>query len=183
MGLGTVLYYIWRLEFQVRGFPHVHCLLWLGSRLSVNDFSRLNVVKPPPNFCSLPWAAVKKHRCSNARCRRSNRCRYGFPKHVIVTTELTHEGRIIYRRDPGQEFLVERPPVLTAMWDAECHVLSLRFRESDLHDTKGVAYAVKYNLRADPSLTLQEKSDEIGWRDIFCGRVVSVEEAIACIFS
>jgi hypothetical protein len=42
---------------------------------------------------------------------------------------------------------------------------------------------VKYNLKAEPSLTVQERVNEIGWRDIFRDRVVSVEEAIARIFS
>jgi hypothetical protein len=115
MGLGTVLHSIWRPEFQVRGFPRVHCLLWLENKLSVETFSTVNVVKPQPDFCSVQWAAVKKHRCSNARCRTANRCKYGFPKPISSTIHLTPDGRIIYRRDPGGESFVERPPVLTPM--------------------------------------------------------------------
>lgn len=34
MGFGKVSHYIWRLEFQARGAPHVHALIWLEEELT-----------------------------------------------------------------------------------------------------------------------------------------------------
>ena len=40
MYLGKVLHYTWRLEFQARGAPHVHALVWLEKRLSLEHISK-----------------------------------------------------------------------------------------------------------------------------------------------
>ena len=36
MNFGEVAEYCWRLEFQARGAPHVHALIWLKNRLSLD---------------------------------------------------------------------------------------------------------------------------------------------------
>ena len=41
MQLGEAVHYMWRLEFQARGAPHVHALIWLSKRLSLEKVGAL----------------------------------------------------------------------------------------------------------------------------------------------
>ena len=88
MGFGPVKHYCWRLEFQARGAPHVHALLWLETPLSIETISGImfgNI--PPPCSPDLRSLVVSNmtHTCNIWRCKRgdeSQNCRYGFPQSV-----------------------------------------------------------------------------------------------------
>ena len=40
MNFGKVAHYCWRLEFQERGAPHVHALIWVEDRLSLEQIGK-----------------------------------------------------------------------------------------------------------------------------------------------
>ena len=39
IGFGRVSHYVWRLEFQTRGAPHVRALIWLSQPLDAGMLS------------------------------------------------------------------------------------------------------------------------------------------------
>ena len=105
---GEVVDYFWRVEYQCRGAPHVHCLLWikdapvLGQSSSEDVQAYLNKIVT----CSMPDAAdsptlhelvtrFQTHKC-NRYCRKLykqngkfyQKCRFGFPRPIKCETEL-----------------------------------------------------------------------------------------------
>ena len=51
MGLGNAIHYVWRLEFQARGAPHVHALIWLEKPISIRDVPKYFSAEIPPVYC------------------------------------------------------------------------------------------------------------------------------------
>ena len=53
MGLGKTKYYMWRLEFQARGAPHVHALIWLEHSISIRNIHYHFSATIPPLWCHI----------------------------------------------------------------------------------------------------------------------------------
>ncbi|XP_073990954.1 uncharacterized protein [Rhodnius prolixus] len=104
--LGFVEHYFWRVEYQERGAPHYHMLLWIRDSPEINNVSLKNVADfintyicarlPDPLESPVLHSYVRKyqmHKC-NSYCQRKyrvkqkiyTRCRFGFPRKV--TDEL-----------------------------------------------------------------------------------------------
>ena len=105
---GEVVDFFWRIEYQARGAPHVHCLLWIKDAAIIGRDSTEEVKayidkvisssKPDPNTSPtlsglVNWFQI--HRCNNY-CRKTfkkngrfyKRCRFGFPRPVMAETQL-----------------------------------------------------------------------------------------------
>ena len=50
MGLGPTKYYIWRLEYQARGAPHIHALIWLDNSIHLTDVPKFFLYVIPQLF-------------------------------------------------------------------------------------------------------------------------------------
>ncbi|XP_073975183.1 uncharacterized protein [Rhodnius prolixus] len=104
--LGFVEHYFWRVEYQERGAPHYHMLLWIRDSPGINNDSFEKVADfintyicarlPDPLESPILHSFVRKyqlHKC-NSYCQRKYRvkqkmytkCRFGFPRKV--TDEL-----------------------------------------------------------------------------------------------
>ncbi|XP_073986899.1 uncharacterized protein [Rhodnius prolixus] len=104
--LGFVEHYFWRVEYQERGAPHYHMLLWIRDSPEINNDSLKKVADfintyicarlPDPLESPVLHSYVRKyqmHKC-NSYCQRKYRvkqkiytkCRFGFPRKV--TDEL-----------------------------------------------------------------------------------------------
>ncbi|XP_073978327.1 uncharacterized protein [Rhodnius prolixus] len=104
--LGFVEHYFWRVEYQERGAPHYHMLLWIRDSPEINndcfkkvaDFINTYICARLPDPLESPvlHSFVRKyqlHKC-NSYCQRKYRvnqkmytkCRFGFPRKV--TDEL-----------------------------------------------------------------------------------------------
>ncbi|XP_073986376.1 uncharacterized protein [Rhodnius prolixus] len=104
--LGYVEHYFWRVEYQERGAPHYHMLLWIRDSPEINndcfrkvaDFINTYICARLPDPLESPvlHSFVRKyqmHKC-NSYCQRKYRvkqkmytkCRFGFPRKV--TDEL-----------------------------------------------------------------------------------------------
>ncbi len=113
--LGKVSHYFWRYEYQARGAPHIHALIWIeGSPILKEDLSNEEEVKEFIDqhiTCRLPDEGdtanaqlrnlvlqFQNHNsCTGScirtrRCKRSGRktmfCRFGFPRPVAKETTL-----------------------------------------------------------------------------------------------
>ena len=101
--VGFLVDFIVKIEFQARGSPHAHCLLWIKDAPKLKEdppedveaFVRKHCTAKIPEDDEELAALVtsrQKHSHSNY-CRRSGQCRFNFPKppsyETVVSKELT----------------------------------------------------------------------------------------------
>ncbi|XP_077976185.1 uncharacterized protein LOC120334975 [Styela clava] len=93
--LGEVEDYFFRVEFQQRGSPHIHCLLWVkdSPKYGVNSNTEVEAYIDKHVTCQIPQEhedkelfdivnSVQQHSKSHTKsCRKKGTvCRYGFPR-------------------------------------------------------------------------------------------------------
>ncbi|KAK1365319.1 hypothetical protein POM88_040880 [Heracleum sosnowskyi] len=107
---GTCLGVMYVVEFQKRGLPHVHMLIWLDSAAK-NDLKK-NVDKyvsaeiPHPDIDPVGYAAVKAFMihgpCGSdnpkASCMKQFKCIRHFPKNYSPSTTFDKSGFPLYKR-------------------------------------------------------------------------------------
>jgi Helitron helicase-like domain at N-terminus len=116
---GVVPAYVYTIEFQKRGLPHMHLLLSLSpsSRLSTADDvdSLIRATWPDPEREPTLFAIVK--RCMvhgpcgrwnpKSPCMKDGKCSKGFPKPFQSETVMTNDGYPLYARpDDGRSYNV-----------------------------------------------------------------------------
>ena len=191
MGLGKTEHFVWRLEFQARGAPHAHILLWLENPMHEAEIAKHFFAVKPPEMCPELRRTVLKnmvHACYTQRCRRgdpANKCKYGFPKPESDSTYFDNaSGKVVYARGAEDQYVVEYSPVLIMNWKGHAHIHILKTAESGGASEKLIHYITKYNFKAEPNMMVTTGlGDEPSQTYTFSGRVVSSEEAAARIFS
>nr|XP_017246302.1 PREDICTED: uncharacterized protein LOC108217905 [Daucus carota subsp. sativus] len=107
VGVSTVMYVV---EFQKRGLPHVHMLIWLDSKSKI--YLKNNVDKfvsaeiPDPVKDPVGYAAVKAFMIhgpcglqnTKSPCMKGLKCIRHFPKKYSARTTFDESGFPIYRR-------------------------------------------------------------------------------------
>ena len=101
--LGPLVDYFYRVEFQQRGSPHIHCLLWIkdspkldSDMQCVVEFidKHISCAKPTveSNEEMSELVANQMHRHSHT-CRKGRKfqCRFGFPKPPMPSTVILDE--------------------------------------------------------------------------------------------
>ena len=190
MGFGRVRHYVWRLEFQARGAPHVHALIWLSQALDADTLSRkMFAVRPAPctpHLASLVCGSML-HTCSVTRCQRGDptlACKYGFPKPVCRDLHISETGAVTLPRGPDDRWIVDYSPAFLLKWGGHCHVNLLRTQDSPECSPNAIHYIVKYNFKVEPSLRVEGSvPGHDSFETLFHARVTSSEEAVARIFS
>lgn len=107
--LGKVVDYFYRMEFQHRGSPHIHCLIWVeGAPVfeedddqTVCDFVSKYITAQLPDPHAQPElykkvTEVQIHSKNHSRTcfkGRSSGCRFGFPKPPSRKTIITRPGK------------------------------------------------------------------------------------------
>ena len=92
--LGYITDYVIKMEFQMRGSPHAHCLLWVKDAPKIDkdpddvvcDFidKYITAVIPPVasgNEHIKLMDSLQKHKHSDY-CHRNNSCCFGFQNHL-----------------------------------------------------------------------------------------------------
>ena len=188
LGFGSVKHHVWRLEFQVRGAPHVHALIWLTQRLPLRRIEAVMFGTKPSPDCPLLSALVNGpmvHSCSVERCKRGDArasCRYGFPKPPCRDIHVSEQGAICLPRGIEDAYIVEYSPAFLLKWGGHCHIHVLRTAEHPECSPNALHYIVKYNFKSEPSLRVDMGADNT-YSTLFHSRVVSSEEAMSRIFS
>ena len=130
MNFGEVAEYCWRLEFQARGAPHVHALIWLKSRLTlekINDnfFAHIPSRSILPKLNQLVTSSMI-HGCTLARCQKgieNAACKYGFPKPSCESIHINADGCLVLPRTDNECRVVEYSPYFLLRWGGHCHVI------------------------------------------------------------
>jgi len=91
----------YRIEFQHRGSPHMHCLLWIDAvpQYGVDDTDKVTQYIDQIISCRRTWddqqlnslveLQIHKHtRTCKKQFRKTTVCRFGFPKYPMLTTEI-----------------------------------------------------------------------------------------------
>ena len=101
--LGPLVDYFYRVEFQQRGSPHIHCLLWIKDSPKIdNDMQCVVEFIDKYISCAKPTVesdeemsvlvANQMHRHSHTgRKGRKFKCRFGFPKPPMPNTVILEE--------------------------------------------------------------------------------------------
>ncbi|XP_063048465.1 uncharacterized protein LOC134442065 [Engraulis encrasicolus] len=101
--IGKIKDYFYRIEFQQRGSPHVHCLFWVENAPKIDKDSDADVTSFIDKYisCQLPSDkdpelfeivnSVQKHSTRHSKtCRKKNTvCRFNFPRPVSNCTFIT----------------------------------------------------------------------------------------------
>ncbi|THH29066.1 hypothetical protein EUX98_g5120 [Antrodiella citrinella] len=107
---GSVVAYVYTIEFQKRGLPHMHLLIFFADEFKLRNptdiDSCIRAEWPDPISEPLLFETVK--RCMvhgpcgpgypNAPCMENNRCTKNFPKPFQDFTNMDDEGYPLYRR-------------------------------------------------------------------------------------
>ena len=188
LGFPAPIHYTWRLEFQSRGAPHVHALIWLADRLSLSCLTRrLFASVPPLHYPQLRNLVTQTmiHGCTTPRCNRGdpNRpCRYGFPKPSCARASVDEQGCLHLPRSSSDKWVVDYSPALLWKWHGHAHIHILRTAEHDQCSPNALFYVTKYNFKNEPSLRVDVRQEDT-YATLFNARIVSSEEALARIFS
>ena len=163
--------------------------MWLEQRISLIDIQSHFYAHIPPNECKFIKCVVETqmiHSCKHPRCftgKNKDKCKYGFPKQVSNKTKYD-DGKLIYERDIDETNIVEYNPALINEWGAHAHVHILRCKDVDIPNSDdSCVYVLKYNMKHEPNITVSVNNPDLTWKSLFKGRVVSLEEATARIFS
>ncbi|XP_057444727.1 uncharacterized protein LOC130736971 [Lotus japonicus] len=107
---GKVIAGMYSIEFQKRGLPHAHILLWLGPGDKLKTTEMIDSVicaeLPDPDLYPELFDCVSNYMvhgpCGLSRkespCMKNDRCSKFFPKKYADTTSFDNDGYPIYRR-------------------------------------------------------------------------------------
>ena len=173
--LGKVISYVYRVEFQKRGLPHLHSLIICEKNTirNASDVDKyISAEIPDPNEDPLLHETVTKKMmhgpCEKKPCYKDGKCTKSFPKQYSEETKMSFEGYAEYRRrNNGQfvyrsgkklnnQFVVPFNPTLCLLFDAHINV-------EVCITIKAVKYLYKYIYKnADYlSVELRNPNDEI----------------------
>lgn len=192
---GDVKCYMFTVEWQKRGLPHVHMLLWLENKLvpsQIDTFISAEIPDPinDPKLFNIVKTNMMHGPCGNMNpkniCMRRGRCSKMYPKVLSTKTFVANNGYPMYRRrsvenggrtvhvrkhDLDNGWVVPYNPVLLRHFDAHINV-------EYCNDIKAIKYILKYiNKGTDQAaISLERELDEIKFFET--GRYLSTNEAV-----
>ncbi|KAF7839626.1 uncharacterized protein G2W53_008108 [Senna tora] len=176
MLLGKCKSYIYTIEFQKRGLPHAHILLWLSAKDKFTTASQIDLVifAEIPNRDAHPdlYEAVNNFMihgpCGPSRksspCMIDGRCSKHFPKKFNERTSFDDVGYCKYRRrdtgnvvikngvDLDNRFVVHYNPTLLLRYQAHINV-------EFCNQSRSIKYLFKYVSKGHDMVTAKISSD------------------------
>ena len=126
--IGEVINFFWRIEFQLRGTPHVHSLWWIkdapdldtkaGSQSAPEFIDRYISVQFPDEGCGKDELRstiirVQQHKHTTTcqkTCKKKKECRFDFPRPLSCETRLKNNNDVgnksrfyLLKRNKGEE--------------------------------------------------------------------------------
>ena len=195
---GSTVAYIYTIEFQKWGLPHIHNLIFLEEPFKLKTTQVIDtciwVWWPDPDSQPLLFDTIK--RCMvhgpcgafnpNSPCLENGKCTKGYPKSFSESTTMDDQGFPCYfRPNDGWSFLV-RGSSITNQWIMPfCPFLSATF---DCHinvecaaSLGSIKYLFKY-IQNGPDLTSLEINDHDKIKRYTEGRYISPSKAAHHIY-
>ncbi|XP_074314587.1 uncharacterized protein LOC141649809 [Silene latifolia] len=178
---GDVVADIYTIEFQKRGLPHAHILLWLkkdGSQVSPEYIDSIIKAEIPnqeeePELYNIVSQFMVHGLCGednpSCSCMINNTCSKKYPKKSCEQTTIDHNGYPVYRRREDKRYIkkgvhtmdnrhiVPYNPGLLLMFNAHINV-------EWCNTARAIKYLFKYILKGPDKATVllkSEKEDEI----------------------
>ena len=193
---GSALCFMYSVEWQKRGLPHAHILLWLQEKIRPNDIDVLISAEfPNPDEDPVLYTIVKTHMvhgpCGimnrNSPCMRDGRCTKRYPRALTEQTVTGENGYPLYRRRSSEQggftaeigpqqitvnnnWVVPYSPLLSKIFNAHINV-------EMCNSVEAIKYICKYvNKGSDQaSFALQDRNEVTRYQT---GRYISTSEAI-----
>lgn len=95
------------MEWQKRGIPHLHILLWFANQINPNDIDKIISFEIPDIQCDQELHdLVIRHMIhgpcgvhnKDCPCMKDKKCSKRFPKAFIANTQIGNDGYPSYRR-------------------------------------------------------------------------------------
>lgn len=193
--------WMYTIEWQKRGLPHAHILIWLMEKITSDHIDDIiSAELPNPHEDPTLFEVISKHMihgpCGafnpNSPCMKDGKCTKNYPRNMIQETQTGHDGYPLYRRrkpnDGGHtavvkvnetdieidnRWVVPYSPLLSKMFNAHINV-------EYCNSVKSIKYICKYiNKGSDMAvfgLIPQSTNDEI--LNFQMGRYISSNDAI-----
>ncbi|CAB3250348.1 unnamed protein product [Arctia plantaginis] len=182
---GITRCWLYTIEWQKRGLPHAHILVWLKDRIRPEEIDQIISAEiPDPLSDQELFDIVTKHMIHGpcgafnmtSPCMENGKCKKKFPKPHTNDTITNIDGYPMYRRrsteNGGHTFTIRLPNFPNQV-------------EFDNHSVKSIKYICKYvNKGSDLAIFEVQninKNDEIARYQM--GRYISSNEAIWHILS
>jgi hypothetical protein len=193
---------MYSIEWQKRGLPHAHMLVWLQQKIQATDIDKVITAElPDPHTDPLLFDIVKRHTihgpCCNLNnkypCMSDGKCTKQYLRDLIRETQTGEDGYPLYRRRrPGDggfttymnmhnreievdnRWIVSYNPVLSKMFQAHTNV-------KWCHSVKSIKYICKYINKGSDQAVFQLQNtapilDEV--QSFLLGRYISSNEAV-----
>jgi hypothetical protein len=194
---GTCVAYVRAVEFQKRGLPHAHIVMWLANAEKITEPGHVDAIVTAeiPNPVTHPksYAAVKEfmlhNKCGDgkplAKCKSAatGNCSKEFPQPVCDNTILVNQRkRCELRRRAGGHVIDNKGELFNSTWmvatnlpllvTEDCHVNVLPVTSNGC-----IKYLFSYLLKGSDALVMQ--ASERGAR---AGELLSVLTCVLYIF-
>ncbi|XP_038720003.1 uncharacterized protein LOC120012639 [Tripterygium wilfordii] len=155
--LGQTVAVVYTVEFQKRGLPHVHMVIWCRPEdkcLTPTDVDKVISAEIPdelaePRLCGLVGKFMVHGPCGVVRplspCMSGGRCKKHFPKPFHTETTIDDNGFAVYRRrDNGRTIMKNGHPVDNRSVVPYCKSLLLRYQAHINVEWCNKSRAIKY---------------------------------------
>ncbi len=199
---GEIRCYMYTIEWQKRGLPHAHILVWLKKKLHADKIDSLITAEiPDKNIDPLLYDVVKTQMVHGpcgpfnfkSPCMSNGKCTKKYPKAFVEETQTGEDSYPVYRRrapdqggfttkirqgsklevDVDNRWIVPYSPVL-------CRIFNAHINVEFCNSIKSIKYVCKYvNKGSDMAMVgIQElnKNDEISCYQM--ARYISSNEAV-----
>lgn len=183
------------IEFQKRGLPHAHLLIFLADGYKLNTPERVDLavsaeIPDPtsnPNLHKNVMAFMIHKPCtSNSPCMEQGSCKRNFPRECSPVTVIGEDSFPVYRRrrlsfgkirnmEIHDEWVVPYNPYLLSKFNCHCNVEIC----SSLHAVK---YLFKYVYKGPDMVSGEIRDDEDEIHSYVNGRYISATEGCWRIF-
>jgi len=194
--------WMYSIEWQKRGLPHAHMLVWLQQKIQATDIDKvISAELPDTHIDPLLFDIVKRHMihgpCGNLNnkppCMSDGKCTKKYSRDLIRETQTGEDGYPLYRRRrPGDggfttyinmhnretevdnRWIFPYSPLLSKIFQAHINV-------EWCHSVKSIKYICKYiNKGSDQAVSQLQNTapilDEV--QSFLLGRYISRNEAV-----
>ncbi|KAL4101308.1 hypothetical protein QTP88_021328 [Uroleucon formosanum] len=162
---GDTRCYMYSVEWQKRGLPHAHILIWLLNKLHSNEVDDIISAEIPdpvtdPRLHDIVTTQMVHGPCGALNplspCMADGKCTKRYPRPLVAETVTGNDGYPVYRRrskedngrtikvkvqnqeiEIGNEFIVPYCPLLSRIFETHANVESC-------HSAKSIKYLCKY---------------------------------------
>ncbi len=161
---GKVTDYWWRIEFQDRGSPHLHMVVWIKNHPSFDTPQGINMINKVCS-CKLPETSSPLYKIVSAcqihhhtkTCQKNTTayCRFYFPRPANSETRIIQHtsdefvrcgGRIcLLQRDEKDKWVNNYNQILLRIWEGNMDIQPCGSNEAIAH------YIAKYIAKTEPT--------------------------------